>query len=635
MTSSMICIARMIEAGRIGLRGGTPQHCPAPWRRWRARAAIVGATLAWPLQAVAGDGTGWGRWGMDDGGQRFSRAGQITPANVDRLERAWATRTGDLGQGFASAGKLTFQATPVLAERTLYLVTGFNRVLALDATSGAVRWRADAGLDPAMRFSEVAARGVTLWNDPAAAPGSACARRVLLGTLDGRLLALDAADGARCADFGSAGAVDLREGVRLRQAGQYQVTSPPALVGDRVIVGSAIGDNRAVELEYGIVRAYGARSGALLWAWDPIPRASPDAAVAQGWEPASAEGTGAANAWAPLSADPARNLVFVPTGSASPDFFGGGRPGPNRHASSLVALDARDGSVVWARQLVHHDLWDYDVPAQPVLVDLTRDGQTIPAVVQATKMGLLFVLDRTTGEPVFGIAERPVPASDVPGETAAATQPFPLAPPPLVPHDALRPEDAWGFTFLDRRACAARLEGLRSEGLYTPPSLQGTVMLPSYAGGSNWGGLAVDSEHQIAFANVSNIAAIVRLVPREAAGPDLPGRTEMAGTPYVLSREILRSPLGAPCNPPPWAHSRPWISRPARSSGNARSARPATWPLRPGSSWACPISAARSRPRPASCSSRPRPTTICARSTRAPARSCGRGGCPRAARRRR
>jgi quinoprotein glucose dehydrogenase len=491
----------------------------------------------------------WSAPGRDPGGTRYAPDGQITPGNVAGLEIAWTFRTGDMGEGFRGAGKAAFEATPVLMDGRLYLSSPFNKVFAVDAATGAEVWRFDARPDPTLRYSEITSRGVSVWGDPAG-PGL-CPARVFFGTIDGRLIGLDAATGAPCADFGRGGTIDLTEGVRLKARGDYQTTSPPAIFEDLVIIGSAIGDNRAVELEFGIVRAYDARSGALQWSFDPIPRTEPEASRL-GWSATAREATGAGNVWAVMAVDPERGLVFLPTSAPSPDFYGGERPGDNAYANSVVALDARSGRVVWHQQLVRHDLWDFDTPAQPVLATIRKDGRPVPAVIQATKMGLLFTFHRETGEPIWPLEERAVPPSDVPGEAAAPTQRFPVAPPPLVAHKALTPDDAWGLTFWDRGKCAERFAGYRSEGIYTPPSLKGTLMLPSYAGGSNWGGIAFDGDRGLAFANVMNIAAVVRLVPRAVAKPGLPGFTAQAGTPYALSREIVMSPLGMPCSAPPW-----------------------------------------------------------------------------------
>jgi quinoprotein glucose dehydrogenase len=331
------------------------------------------------------------------------------------------------------------------------------------------------------------------------------------------------------------------------------------VAGDLVVVGSAIGDNGRVNEAKGIVRGYDARTGALVWAWDPIPRTGEDPAYAE-WPSEGAALTGAANAWSILSYDAARGLVFVPTSSPSPDYYGGVRLGSNRHANSVVALRAKTGELVWEFQTVHHDLWDFDVPAQPVLTTALRDGAELPVVVAATKMGHVFVLHRDTGAPVFPVEERPVPASDVPGEQASPTQPFPSLPPPLVPQ-TLRPEDAFGLTAWDRGRCREKLESLRNEGIFTPPSLRGTLMYPGNAGGVNWGSVAIDPRRRVAYFNATNLAFEVRLIPRadyereKAAGRGLLGLRElppMLGTPYGMLRQPLLGPLGLPCTPPPW-----------------------------------------------------------------------------------
>jgi quinoprotein glucose dehydrogenase len=332
------------------------------------------------------------------------------------------------------------------------------------------------------------------------------------------------------------------------------MTSPPAVVGDVIVVGSAISDNQRVDAPRGVVRGYDARTGALRWSWDPIPRSREDPA-SRAWPGDSAARTGAANAWSILSADPERDLVFVPTGSASPDFFGGERPGSNVYANSVVALRARTGRVVWHFQVVHHDLWDYDVPAQPALVTVRRDGRDIPAVAQATKMGHLFVLDRETGRPLFPVEERPVPPSSVPGEQASPTQPFPTAPPPLVPQ-RLTAADAWGITPWDRGRCRDTMQRLRSDGIFTPPSVEGTIIFPGNAGGTNWGSVSFDGPRGLVVLNTTRVAHVVTLIPRDrynAPGPRDAGEFgRQAGTPFAMRREPLLSPLRIPCNPPPW-----------------------------------------------------------------------------------
>jgi quinoprotein glucose dehydrogenase len=360
-------------------------------------------------------------------------------------------------------------------------------------------------------------------------------------------MALDAKSGAQCRGFGARGEVDLKRGVGLVRVGEYAVSSPPVVVGDVVVVGSAIADGVRADAPSGKVRGFDVRTGALRWSWEPLEELAKEG-------PDTPRTQGAANAWSLLSADPERALVFVPTGSASPDFYGGKRPGSNRNANSVVALRAATGQQVWSFQAVHHDLWDYDVPAQPVLIDVRRGGKRVAAVAQATKMGHLFLLDRETGEPLFPVEERPVPQSDVPGETTWPTQPFPTKPRPLVPQ-ALRPEDSFGLTPWDRGRCRDRIRALRNEGIFTPPSLRGSLVFPGVGGGSNWGSLSFDPERGLLFANTTRIANVVTLVPRAEPLPAPGGfgvSMEQEETPYRVSQEVLLSPLGIPCNPPPW-----------------------------------------------------------------------------------
>jgi quinoprotein glucose dehydrogenase len=379
--------------------------------------------------------------------------------------------------------------------------------------------------------------------------------------VDARLIALDAAGGTPCSDFGQAGQVDLSRGVDLgtyqATTREYGVTSPPVVIGDLVVVGSAIGDNRAATLERGIVRAFDARTGALRWLWDPIPRESADPAF-QTWARGSARRTGAANVWAQLSVDAARDLVFVPTSSPSPDYYGGERPGSNSYADSVVALRGSSGKLVWHYQIVHHNIWDYDLPAQPGLITVRKDGRDIPAVAQATKMGFLFLLRRETGEPIFPVEERRVPRSDVPGEHSWPTQPFPTRPQPLA-RTTLSSDDAWGLSPWDRGQCRRLIERYRNDGIFTPSSLAGTIQYPGVIGGTNWGSVAFEPQRGWVILNMSRVPSVTGLIPREklkAGKPDVPDDatiSQMQGTPYGLFRlPALLSPLGLPCTKPPW-----------------------------------------------------------------------------------
>ncbi|HET9532444.1 MAG TPA: PQQ-binding-like beta-propeller repeat protein, partial [Blastocatellia bacterium] len=414
----------------------------------------------------------WPAYGRDPGGSRYSPLAEINRSNVSKLKIAWTYRTGAADVETRLKNKAAFEATPLMVDGTLYLSTPFSRVIALDPLTGAERWTYDPKIDLTRGYSEVTSRGVSTWADRSRKTG----RRIFIATMDARLIAIDAATGELCKDFGVEGQVDLSRDVNLKDRGDYQVTSPPAVIGDLIVVGSSLGDNRGVELERGVVRAYDARSGSLRWRWDPIPQDASDPAR-KTWKGDSSTRTGAANAWSIISADPERDMVFIPTSSPSPDFYGGERKGDNRYANSVVALRASTGKVVWHFQAVHHDLWDYDVASQPMLIEVRRGNRTIPAVAVGTKMGHLFVLDRLTGKPLFPVEERKVPQSDVPGEESSPTQPFPVLPRPLAPH-SLTPDDAWGITASDRDWCRERIKGLRSEGIFTPPSLRGSVLFP-------------------------------------------------------------------------------------------------------------------------------------------------------------
>jgi len=497
--------------------------------------------------ALAAD-TGWGVYGGDSGGTRYSTLKQVTRENVGRLRAVWTYHTGALQPETPLNEKAAFEATPILVDGTLYLTTPFNRIIALDPATGAERWTYDPKVDRKRGYSEVTSRGVAAWTDSRATAGAPCRLRMFEGTIDARLIAVDGKSGKSCEDFGAGGTVDLTRGVGFGPEfrGDYQVTSAPTIVGDVVITGSSIGDNGAVDMPRGVVRAYDARTGALRWTWDPIP-----------WADKQLVRTGAANAWSTFSADPARDLVFIPTGSASPDYYGGARPGDNRWANSVVALKASTGALVWGFQAVHHDLWDFDVASQPVLIDYS--GR--PAVAVTTKMGLVFVLDRLTGKPLHTVEERAVPKSDIPGEDAAPSQPIP-AWSAMVPQ-RLTADDLWGATPEMREWCKQKLDTLRNDGFYNPPTFRGTISFPGNVGGVNWGSAAWDPVRNILLANTNRVAAIARLIPREdlQSAIDHAGETETSwrgefarqrGTPYAMHREWLVAPSGQPCNRPPW-----------------------------------------------------------------------------------
>lgn len=513
---------------------------------------LVLGSLCFAVPVMA---AGWSHYGGDAGGQRHSAAAQITPANVGKLMPVWTYRTGDMETRAADMKHSAFEGTPVLVGGLLVFCTPFNEVIALDPGTGAQKWRYDpkvaTGFRPGNQF---VCRGVTQWTDAGAAPGELCATRLFMGTVDSRLIALDVPTGQPCPGFGAHGQVQIDPGTEVIGPGEFHITSPPAVARGVVIIGSAISDNRRADAPRGTVRAFDARTGATLWDFNPVTRGAKD--FPADWLHGSAARTGHANVWAPMSADEARGLFFLPTSSPSPDFFGGERVGDNRYANSVVALEAETGEVRWHFQTVHHDVWDYDLPAQPSLVTLQRYGRPLDAVVQVTKTGLVFVFDRDTGKPVFAVEERPVPQDGALGEVLSPTQPFPVAPPPLVPQ-ALTVDDAWGLTPLDRAWCRNRIASHRSEGLFTPPSPLGTILFPFTGGGANWGGMAFDPASQIMYINTSRAAHVVTLIPRAdfAAAKAAEPHKEISpqeGTAWGVKRDILLSPINLPCNRPPF-----------------------------------------------------------------------------------
>jgi quinoprotein glucose dehydrogenase len=336
----------------------------------------------------------WPAYGRDAGGSRYSPLAGVNRSNVKKLKVAWTYRTGDVSDGSHTASKSTFEATPILVDGTLYLSTSFNRVIALNPETGTEKWSYDPKIDLAVHYDDgLTSRGVSTWLDPQRSAGQPpCRRRIFEAINDGRLIALDGATGTLCKDFGTNGVVDLTRGIRNFLPGRYHMTSPPAVIGNLLVVGSAIGDNNHVEEASGVVRAFDARTGQLRWSWDAIPRHQDDPAR-KTWAGDSASRTGAANVWSIISADTQRDLIFLPTSSPSPDYYGGERKGSNLYADSIVALRASTGKLVWHFQVVHHDLWDYDIPAEPALITVRKRGREIPAVAVATKMGNLFILN--------------------------------------------------------------------------------------------------------------------------------------------------------------------------------------------------------------------------------------------------
>lgn len=533
-------------------------------KAWALLASLLPASGAAHAQT-------WAWYGGDPGGTRYSPLAQINRHNVRRLEPAWVWRHGDFARYPERRAFAGFHVTPILlppeAGGHLVLCTPFNRIVALDPVTGRERW----SYDPQVRLSEIPTRlkclGVAYWKDPAVGAGERCAHRLFSGTTDRRLLALDATRGVPCPDFGNGGQMDVNSIIASSVPAHPDpwgtaFAAPPVVVNGVVVIGHINNmKNQFVAAPNGATRAFDARTGALRWSFDPVPRGRANAG-ALGWTPAGLDRTGGANVWSQISVDESRDLVFLPTASASPNFYGGTRPGENRYANSIVALRGATGELVWHFQIIHHDVWDWDLPANPMLVELMRDGRSIPAVVQLTKHGFVFVLHRETGTPLFPVEERPVPTDGVPGEQLSPTQPVPLRPPALM-KTGIAPEDAWGLTFWDRGRCHDWLAAARTGPLFTPPSTRGWIMFPGTAGGMNWGGGAFDPQRGLLLTSVSQVGMWLRLLsnanlPVEekfdaAAGAPMGRPAPIQGTPYAVEQKILLGPLFMPCTPPPWS----------------------------------------------------------------------------------
>jgi quinoprotein glucose dehydrogenase len=539
-----------------------------------AKLGIVALALVAAAPLAAGEVAEWRFTEGAPGGGRYSPLADVTAANVSELRLLWSYRHGDFFEGgfpLRENGGSAFESTPVVVDGRLFFTTPRNRAIALDPETGRELWTFDPKLERGRAYANMwINRGVAYWRDPAAR--GACAARVFLATLDARLFALDAASGIPCTGFGQDGVVNLLDGIApLADPWEYNVTSPVTVVGEVVVVGSSIADLLRPNAPPGDVRGFDARTGALRWTFHTIPHAGEPGH--ETWENGTAL-AGAANVWSTMTADLERGLVFLPVSTPTDDFWGGDRLGANLYSDAVVALDAATGEQRWHFQTVHHDLWDYDLAAPPLLVTLRRDGRKIDALVQATKTGLLFVLDRETGAPLFPVEERPVPASDVPGERAWPTQPFPVKPPPLVPH-RLTEADLHAPTPEHREACAKQLAALRNEGIFTPPSLRGTIVYPFTAGGVNWSGLAWDPERRLLIAPANNLAHVVKLEKISDEGLGEGGARPLRGMALAdamrnlwwiltgrgtglryrvnpLSGRTLFAHDGAPCNAPPW-----------------------------------------------------------------------------------
>ncbi|WP_439273234.1 glucose/quinate/shikimate family membrane-bound PQQ-dependent dehydrogenase [Pseudochrobactrum sp. HB0163] len=496
----------------------------------------------------------WHQYGRTQYGQRYSPLAQITPENVGRLQLAWTYRTGDVRQP-QDITETTYQVTPLKIEDTLYLCTPHNIAIALDADTGKEKWRYNPQISANTQRQHQTCRGVTYWKDQTVSADQACYERVYLPTSDAHLIALDARTGKLCEGFAEKGVLDLTHGMKYNPSGYYYSTSPPTAIDGKIIVGGAVNDNFSIHEQSGVIRAFDILTGQLLWNWDS---GNPDVTTPL------AEGeyytTNSPNSWSVFSADEKLGLIYLPLGNQVPDQLGMGRSAAvEKYSSSITALDIKTGQVRWVRQTVHHDLWDMDVPAQPVLIDITdKNGQTVPALVGPTKQGDIYVLDRRTGEPIIPVTEVPAPTGAIAEDFSAPTQPLSgltFNPPPLTE------ADMWGATLFDQLACRIKFRSLRYEGRYTPPSLQGTIVYPGNFGVFNWGSVAVDPKRQVMFGMPTYLAFTSRLVPADKIPPK--GQDEKAseqglnrndGAPYGVFLGPFLSPLGVPCQAPPWGY---------------------------------------------------------------------------------
>jgi quinoprotein glucose dehydrogenase len=518
------------------------------------------AMAAPALFAAIADGAGpsagdWPNYGRTPGGDRHSPLKQVDRANVGKLTLAWEYKTGEAA--IESGNPTALEATPLVIDGVMYLSTPLGKVVALDPVSGQQKWVREVGVKRERHFGDWVSRGVSYWRDPDERKPAACSRRIFFGSVDARMFALDAATGEYCPGFGKGGVIDLVPLLRNKQSygDEYEQTSPPAVIGNLLVVGSAIADNNSNVGATGEVRGFDARTGALRWTWNPVPQDPKDPAY-DTWTGSAAHRTGGANTWSIIAADPELDLVFLPTTSPAVDYYGVTRLGDNRYANSVVALRASTGKMVWHFQTVHHDLWDYDNASPPALVTLPN-GKT--AVLQGTKTAQLFALDRKTGAPLFPVAQLPVPKSDIPGEITSPTQPVSSLWNGI---RTLTADDIWGATPEDLAECRARFATLRYDGPFTPPSERGSVQLTANIGGAHWGGVAYDSERGIAIVPNNRLAAVVKLIPRdtwkvmrekltsgERVGKEF---TDMQGTPYIMQREIWLSSRRSPCTAPPF-----------------------------------------------------------------------------------
>lgn len=505
--------------------------------------------------AKGGEQKDWIHWGNTTAGERFAALDQIDKHNVTELQVAWTAHTGDVPQsnGFGAED----QATPMQVGDTVYICTPHNRIVALDADSGATRWTYDS---KATAPNWQRCRGLGYYDDAAqpapeiteATPvASNCAQRVMMTTVDARLIAVDAHSGALCEGFGDAGVVDLKTGMGEVKPGFYTVTAAPLVAGHLIVVGGRVADNIEVGEPSGVVRAFDVHSGKLAWNWD---LGQPGESAADGTPYTRAT----PNVWTSMAYDPKLGLIYMPTGNTTPDAWGGQRSeADDKYNSAVVAIEADSGKVRWSYQTVRHDLWDFDLPAQPTLADVPDGkGGIQPALLQVTKAGQIFMLNRETGEPLSEVEERKVPQGNAKGERYAATQRVSVGL-PQIGTETLTESDMWGATPFDQLLCRIQFKGMRYDGMFTPPGEDIALQWPGSLGGMNWGSAAYDPTTGYLFVNDMRLGLWTQLIPRDRMASDKAGGVEMGaasqtGTPYGSVRNRFLSPLGVPCQKPPY-----------------------------------------------------------------------------------
>ncbi|MEX6505510.1 PQQ-binding-like beta-propeller repeat protein [Jiella sp. M17.18] len=485
----------------------------------------------------------WATFNGDLMAQKYAVADEITPQNVKNLQKVWEYHTGDVSDGSGKVPMSVWSATPLFVNNSLYIGTPFYRIISLEPDTGKVKWIFNPhAVLKALTQPDMKNRGVAYWQADNPQKGEACQKIVYIGTMDAKLWAVDADTGKPCQNFGKDGMLDVNRWNTINNKWPLSLLQPPTVYHDTLFLGWAGKDWADKAAPPGTVFALDARTGKLKWMFNAIPKQY-------------IQTTGTSNVWASMSIDPERGLLYIPVSSPSPNFYGGDRKEKLPLGTSVTALDAETGEVVWSRQLVHHDIWDVDTDSPPTLVDIQKDGKTIPALVQSSKQGFLYVLNRVTGEPIYPIEERKVPASDVPGEEASPTQPYVAKPKRVIPDNW--PGVSTIADWVSFGECSKKAASYRDDGQFTPPSLQGTITWPPTTGGTEWGGGAVDPTDGIYVVNSNHVVQIYKLIPRDQyeqqkQNGETSGDYAQAGSPYAFHLETFLNWAGMPCWKPPY-----------------------------------------------------------------------------------